>query len=71
MGTAVVIVLTMWAITTLVTKVPVLQRESSDGQGVGQSIGTVGSRQTTMAYVPNIIDAVFGNILIFITIAAL
>ena len=41
--TWVVALLVKWAISKLVTKVPVLQREGADGQAVGQSIGTVGS----------------------------
>lgn len=32
-----------WAISKLVTKVPVLQRQGADGKAVGESIGTVGS----------------------------
>src|SRR5690625_2075818 len=51
LGIAIVIVLVTWlvallvkwAISKLVTKVPILQREGADGQAVGQSIGTVGS----------------------------
>lgn len=41
--TWVIATLVKWAISKLVTKVPVLQRQGADGESVGQSIGTVGS----------------------------